>query len=541
MFVYRLTTLLLLALYGTQCSTEERLQSPPGGGREASQSQDSSQPLSILMTTGFFTGHLYPMLSLGEELIKRGHNVTLCTTIMKGSPAIPNLPEKLGINILSAGLDNVTQKDYDYFMSLFQSPGWDLIRDYMIPAPWQWTVYKVLAKLTEVDVTNDYDIVVSELSTLPVGTYLARKGNRVVILSSLLPLMTDASIPNWPSPLVGLATCTDDMTFLDRLTNYLLGFIIKPFSRLAYGDRVYKNIADYQKTMENVDFTSDAGISIPMLITTVMGFEYPKTRHPLTHYVGPVLLSSPPPIDEQLESWLGTKQEKSVVYISMGTTAFITAEMARAFVEGLLPTKYNVVWSLRKSNHRVLKDIDMEKKRFYISSWVAQQSLLKHPAVAIAILHCGMNGLQETLFNAIPVICIPYAFDQSELATRLGSSGAGIALSRSTLTPKQITSAVTTISESEGYFEQARKIRKMHLFAGGARAAADLVEFYSEVGYSHLVPAYAKYEWNWVQYYNFDVYCLLLFLTCLLIYCSYKLLNCCCRLCCCRSKKEKAE
>ena len=81
----------------------------------------------------------------------------------------------------------------------------------------------------------------------------------------------------------------------------------------------------------------------------------------------------------------------------------------------------------------------------------------------------------------------------------------------------------------------------MHLFAGGAKAAADLVEFYSEVGYSHLVPAYAKYEWSWVQYYNFDVYCLLLFLSCLLIYCSYKLLKCCLRLCCCRSKKEKVE
>ena len=149
---------------------------------------------------------------------------------MEGSPAIPNLPEKLGINILSAGPDNVTQKDYDYFMSLFQSPGWDLIRDYMIPAPWQWTVYKVLAKLAEVDVANDFDIIVSELSTLPVGTYLARKGNQVVILSSLLPLMTDASMPNWPSPLVGLATCTDDMTFLDRLINCLLGYCQTFFS-----------------------------------------------------------------------------------------------------------------------------------------------------------------------------------------------------------------------------------------------------------------------------------------------------------------------
>ena len=341
----------LLALFGSQCTATEPLQPPRSAEPEVddvlegsqAKSAPSDKPLSILMTTGFFTGHLYPMLSLGEELIKRGHNVTLCTTIMKGSPVIPSLPEKLGINILSAGTDNLTQKDYDYVMGLFQSPGWDTIRDYMIPAPWQWSVYKVLHKLTEVGV-DDFDIIVSELSTLPVGTYLARKGNKVVMLSSLLPLMTKASMPEWPSPLVGLSgVMTDDMTFLDRLKNSLVSLIVKPFSLLAYGDRIYRDIADYQQVMEDVDFTSDAGISIPMLITTVMGFEYPKTRFPLTHYVGPILMSTPPPIDEKLSNWLSDKPEKSVVYISMGTTAFITVDMAKAFVEGILPTRYNVV------------------------------------------------------------------------------------------------------------------------------------------------------------------------------------------------------
>jgi hypothetical protein len=37
-----------------------------------------------------------------------------------------------------------------------------------------------------------------------------------------------------------------------------------------------------------------------------------------------------------------------------------------------------------------------------------------------------------------------------------------------------------TISERQKYYEQARKIQKMHLFAGGATAAVELVEFYSE-------------------------------------------------------------
>ena len=146
--------------------------------------------------------------------------------------------------------------------------------------------------------------------------------------------MTDSSMPEWPSPLVGFSGyTTDDMTFLDRLKCCLLSFIVKPLSHVVIGNSVYQGIADYQKVMEGVSFTRDAGVSIPMIVTTVMGFEYPKTSHALTHYVGPILMSSPPPIDKEMSDWLNDKERKSVVYISMGTTAFITAEMATSLVD----------------------------------------------------------------------------------------------------------------------------------------------------------------------------------------------------------------
>ena len=65
-----------------------------------------------------------------------------------------------------------------------------------------------------------------------------------------------------------------------------------------------------------------------------------------------------------------------------------------------------------------------------------------------------------------------------------------------------------------------------------------IVELYADIGYQHHVPAYVKYKWSWVQYYNVDVKLLLCVLLACVIYCTAKLCKCCCR-CCCSGSKEK--
>lgn len=79
------------------------------------------------------------------------------------------------------------------------------------------------------------------------------------------------------------------------------------------------------------------------------------------------------------------------------------------------------------------------------------------------------------------------------------------------------------------------RLHYVYKLAGGVDAAADLVEYYCEVGYDHLVPAYAKYGWNWVTYYNIDVYTLVFVTGITILYLVYKLLSCLCFRCVCHS------
>ena len=70
----------------------------------------AQKPLRVLLVSSFFVGHLVALIPLGEELVGRGHNVTLLTTQMAGSRVVPQLPEKAGISVLSAGPDLLSRQ-----------------------------------------------------------------------------------------------------------------------------------------------------------------------------------------------------------------------------------------------------------------------------------------------------------------------------------------------------------------------------------------------------------------------------------------------
>ena len=75
------------------------------------------------------------------------------------------------------------------------------------------------------------------------------------------------------------------------------------------------------------------------------------------------------------------------------------------------------------------------------------------------------------------------------------------------------------------YRTNLRKLKKVFQLAGGLDRTADLIEFYSEKGYDSLVPAYATYQWTWVQYYSMDVWLLFAGISGLLLYAMLKLVK----------------
>ena len=495
----------------------------------------------MLLVVSAFIGHQFPVIALGEELVRRGHRVAMLGPVTEGSSfPLPQLPESVGIEFIeTARIRQDTMKQIGKFAGNVTTFAHFLFKAAQhVEQSKAQNVAALTRTLVERMDTSEWDYAVVDITCASVlyRIFQLRGPNKGMINCSPMPLLLP--LPPWPFPIF-MSWLTDNMSFLDRLVNSLVYY---PMHKAGELFALYLLDTEFDGSGIDNGILDAMGLKSPVLLNTVIGFEYPKTILPLQHYVGPMFLMKQPPLAPELKDWLEGRLDQSVVYISMGSTAELTPLQARALLEGVVAeTNYTVVWALRESNRYVLEGVDLDPERVFLAGWVAQFALLQHRSITMAILHCGIGGVQEALYHRIPVICLPYAFEQYDIAVRLQSQGLGIRLLPSEVSRQRVGEAVTKVGKGE-FSVKVQRVSKLLRSGGGAERAADLVELYVEVGNHHGVPAFIKYQWNWVQYYNVDVRIVIVVLMVVMVWVSVKLCRCCCRRCCCRSfHKTKKE
>ena len=486
-----------------------------------------SDRLSVLLLASFFTGHQLPLIALGEELVRRGHQVTMMGPITEGSSVLPDLPESVGIKFIPTG--RVTQDSIrkltraaKNFTSLIHH-----LWNYNFTEDDGQGYLKIMWEHLNSMNGNEWDYVVADHAVNMISFCTDKKwGPKVMINSSPLPTIPSVH-PPWPYPRA-FSTATSNMSFMERLGGTLLH---GPLEFIEFKAAVLYMNTQLANCSGPLSFFENFGIASPVLFNTVTGFDYAKLIYPLQHYVGPILTKSPPPFSNDLMSWLAGQKEASVVYISMGSIVELTPPQAQALLNGIMSgTNYSVVWALRESNRDCLEGLQLDNKRVIVSGWVSQVAMLQHKVTSIAILHCGLGGVQEALIHAVPVICVPYAWEQFSIAVRLVSQELGARILPDELTPKKVQESIQVV-QREDIRKQVYKMSRILRMAGGAETAADLVEFYAAVGHDHGVPAFVRYKWSWVQYYNVDVWVVLLVLLGVVCWVCMRLCRYCLRSC----------
>jgi MGT family glycosyltransferase len=109
-----------------------------------------------------------------------------------------------------------------------------------------------------------------------------------------------------------------------------------------------------------------------------------------------------------------------------------------------------------------------------VLSRVPQLALLER--VAAVVGHGGHNTVVEALAAGVPLVLAPLRDDQPIVADQVVRAGAGVRVKFHRVTAPALRAAVASVLEAPAHREAAARVRASFAAAGGARAAADRLE-----------------------------------------------------------------
>eukprot|EP00249_Psilotum_nudum_P016484 c25847_g1_i2 orf=107-1594(+) len=126
------------------------------------------------------------------------------------------------------------------------------------------------------------------------------------------------------------------------------------------------------------------------------------------------------PEDDKCLPWLCSQPTSSVLYISFGSLATLSAEQNKELAQGLENSEVRFLWANRPGGVQgTLSEIfpdgftDRTKDRGLIISWAPQLQVLSHPSVGGFLTHGGWNSITENLcVGGVPMICWPQIAEQ---------------------------------------------------------------------------------------------------------------------------------
>ncbi|XP_047086032.1 UDP-glycosyltransferase 73C4-like [Lolium rigidum] len=216
------------------------------------------------------------------------------------------------------------------------------------------------------------------------------------------------------------------------------------------------------------------------------------------YFVGPVSLpppSSPAATAAALSGdshhcldWLGSKPDRSVVYLCFGSFAPISDEQLHELALGLEASGESFLWVVRSERWTPPEGWEerVRGRGMLVTAWAPQTAILGHPAVGAFVTHCGWNSVLETVAAGVPVLTWPLVFEQFiterfvtyilGIGERLWPHGAGIRSTRhieNEVVPAEAVARALTAFMLPGGPGDAGRSRVMDLAAKAHAAMAE--------------------------------------------------------------------
>lgn len=410
--------------------------------------------MHIALVCPIALGHLNPMATLGRELARRGHRVSLV-----GSPRAQPKADAFGLGLVLVGMPEYQTGELQNMV--------DQLADLKGLAAMKLTgeIFRrhsgILLRDGPAALRADgvEAVVVDQAS--PAGMALADAlGLPYVIACDALAMHQEPDVP--PSVLGWKYRPGALGRLRNRTGNKLLELVAKPIFAVVSEFRVRNGLTPFR-----MQDSFEAGLA--QIAQQPEFFDFPRKALPAHfHYTGPW---HEPARDSESTPFPWEKLDgRPLVYASLGTMQNRLQHVFEAILEACADLPLQVVLSLGKEEAQWDGTVPSNA---IVVPFAPQLTLLDRASVLIT--HAGLNTVLEGLARGLPMLCIPVTNDQPGVSRRVEWLGAGEVLPLGNVSAARIRTLVEKLLAG-AHRQAAQKYRDLLRANPGVVRAADIVE-----------------------------------------------------------------
>ncbi len=401
------------------------------------------------------TGHLNPMTTLGYELKKRGHQVTVINVLDAKEKA-----ETAGLGFkVYAEQTRPLGFTPDSLVKMGELSGMDALR-YTIDL-FQQGAIAMMQEGIEAIRNAQVDLLLIDQASFGASSVAEYLGIPFISVSCALMLNREESVPplsfGWTYSSSAWSKLRNQLgyKFLDRL--------VKPITETINEYRRLWNLQPFSNANE-------AYSKLAQICQQPREFEFPRQQLPdCFHFTGafhnPLSRAK---IDFPYEKLNG----KPLIYASMGTIQNRLLGIFSQIAEACQDLDAQLIISLGGSAEPDTMPAFAGDP--IVVKYAPQLEILRK--AQLTITHAGLNTTLESLSWGVPMVAIPIANDQPGVAARIAWTETGVVIPVKKLTVPKLRKAVQTVLTQPKYADNAKKMQVAIQKASGVKLAADIVE-----------------------------------------------------------------
>lgn len=406
-------------------------------------------------------GHLLPIGTVGNELVSRGHRVT----VISRAKAAP-LAAQLGLPFQALPVDDVPCPSSPLLWQAFGLAGASWVVG--LRCGFQWDAEVLLSRLPALLKALSVDGALIDQNLAAGGTAAEHAG---------VPFVTTCAALLWHEE-TGLPPPFTPWMYGD-------GWVSRLRNRAGYAAwhwymrPVMKVINRYRREWRMPRLTSVDQVFSPLaqLSNLCDGFDFPRRRlPPQFHYIGAFAASRRVHSDFQFP-W-DRLDGRPLLFATLGTIPDPqNPPVFRKILAACAGLDAQLVLALGRWNQQGLAVRDQLgpiPDNALVVDFAPQMALLDR--AALLITHAGSNTVLEALCRGVPMVALPRSADQLGMGSRVAYSGVGVRASFGRSTPEEVRNLVRRVLTDPAFRHRAGQLQKAMLAAGGAQRAAEIAE-----------------------------------------------------------------